>query len=103
MLFLRFWGGAMQSWQPIRKHCFAATALLAVFVILRPASAQPTHPPSLDDILQGLENNLHHYDTSIPSFFCDEHVVSQMFPAPASENTVTNSIFRLKRSIGPDN
>jgi hypothetical protein len=65
--------------------------------------AQPVHPPTLDDILLGLESNLHHYDTTIPSFFCDEHVVSQMFPAPTSQNTVTNSVFHLKRSVNADN
>ena len=93
----------MQSRRPIREHRSALTALLAILIVLRPGLAQPAHSPTLDNILQGLENNLHHYDTSIPSFFCDEHVVSQMFPAPTSQNTVTNSIFRLKRSVSPDN
>jgi hypothetical protein len=79
------------------------TALLCAIVVLQPALAQPAHPPTLDDILLGLENSLHHYDTSIPSFFCDEHAVSQVFPGNTSQNTVTDSIFRLKRVVNPDN
>ena len=93
----------MECWRRVRDHRPAMAALLCAFIVLQPALAQPAHPPTLDDILLGLENSLHHYDTSIPSFFCDEHVVSQMVPAPASQNTVTNSIFRLKRSVNADN
>jgi hypothetical protein len=92
----------MECWRPTQGHHAIVAVLLCAIIVLQPALAQPAHPPTLDDILLGLENNLHHYDTSIPSFFCDEHVVSQMFPAPASQNTVTNSVFRLKRSVNPD-
>jgi hypothetical protein len=93
----------MDCRRPTRRHRLTLALLLSAIIVLQPAFAQRTHPPTLDDILLGLENNLHHYDTSIPSFFCDEHVVSQMFPAPASQNTVTNSVFRLKRDVNPDN
>jgi hypothetical protein len=93
----------MQGWRSTREHWPIVAALFCVLIAPDPGLAQPAHPPTLDNILFGLENNLHHYDTSIPSFFCDEHVVSQMYPAPASQNTVTNSIFHLRRSVNADN
>jgi hypothetical protein len=61
------------------------------------AAAQQTHAPTLDEILQKLEANLDRYDASVPSFFCDEHVVSTVFPATGHPDTVTDSVFRLKR------
>jgi hypothetical protein len=91
----------MECARPTRHH-WPAAALLGTLIVLHTGLAQQPHPPTLDDILQGLENNLHHYDNSIPSFFCDEHVISQVFPGSASQNTTTNSIFRLKRSVNPD-
>jgi hypothetical protein len=65
--------------------------------------AQPAKAPSLDEILKRLEANLKHYDASVPSLFCDEHVISsQVAPHQSDENTVTDSIFRLRRTAGPD-
>ncbi|MFT4112411.1 hypothetical protein [Silvibacterium sp.] len=59
-------------------------------------------PPALDAILNRLEANLHHYDAGVPSLFCDEHVVSsQSVRDTPIENSVTDSIFRLRRTPGP--
>lgn len=58
--------------------------------------------PTLDEILERLEANLNHYDTRVPSLFCDEHVISQVEPGSHDEDTVTDSIFRLKRTPNPD-
>jgi len=56
----------------------------------------------LEEILQRLEANLNHYDTGLPSLFCDEHVISQVEPGLRNQNTVTDSVFRLKRTPNPD-
>jgi hypothetical protein len=76
--------------------------LLSVLAVFHPAFAQQAQAPTLDDILSALENNLHHYDTGVPSFFCDEHVVSTMAPGPKKQNATTESTFRLKRVLNPD-
>jgi len=76
--------------------------LLGVLWAMGVARAQQTVPPTLDDVLKGLEDNLQRYHTGVPNFFCDEHVVSQVAPGPRSADTVTDSVFRLKRVIGPD-
>jgi len=58
--------------------------------------------PTLDEILHRLEANLNHYDTSVPSLFCDEHVVSQMVSGSQNHDTITDSVFRLKRTANAD-
>lgn len=62
-------------------------------------SSAASTPPTLDEILQKLEANLDRYDSSVPSFFCDEHVASRVFPSPGHPDTVTDSVFRLKRVL----
>ena len=64
--------------------------------------AQPAKMPTLEDILQRLDLNLSHYDAHVPSLFCDEHVMSQVKPGPRGQNTLTDSIFRLKRILNSD-
>jgi len=64
--------------------------------------AQQATTPTLEEILQRLEANLNHYDTRVPSLFCDEHVIAQVEPSLPSGDTVTDSIFRLKRTANPD-
>ncbi len=64
--------------------------------------AQQTKAPTLDEILQRLDANLTHYDTAVPSFFCDEHVISQVEPGIHGQSTVTDSVFRLIRTPNPD-
>ena len=58
--------------------------------------------PTLGEILQRLEANLNHYDTHLPSLFCDEEVVSKVEPGLPDQNTVTEAIFRLKRTPNSD-
>ena len=57
----------------------------------------------MDEIIERLEANLNHYDAGVPSFFCEEHVVSQVEPGLRNQNTVTDSVFRLKRAPSPPN
>lgn len=65
--------------------------------------AQQTKTPALGEILQRLEANLDQYDTGVPSFFCDEHVLSsRVQPGTRDQDTVTDSVFRLKRTTNPD-
>jgi hypothetical protein len=78
-------------------------ALLGVILGLSSAlCAQPAKTPTLEEILDRLEAHLNHYDTSVPSLFCDEHVVSQVQPGDRDQNTITDSVFRLKRTSNPD-
>jgi hypothetical protein len=87
----------MGSLRSLRDHGLVVLALLGVLLPLRHAAAQETPPPTLDDILVRLEVNLVHYDKVVPSFFCDEHIVSQVRSAQGTRSMVTDSIFRLKR------
>ncbi len=82
-----------------RSSRAALTMLLGSILAFHSASAQTASPVTLDDILLRLENNLHRYHTEIPSFFCAEHVISQVVPG---SRTITDSVFRLKRLPGPD-
>lgn len=80
----------------------AAISLVACLGFSCVLHAQEAKKPTLAEILQRLETNLNHYDTGVPSFFCDEHVVSQMEPGVRDQNTVTDSVFRLKRTADSD-
>ena len=64
--------------------------------------AQQTKPPTLEEVLQRLEENLNRYDTGVPSLFCDEHVTSRVVPGMTDQDTITDSVFRLKRTPNPD-
>ncbi len=69
------------------------------------SSLQPekSAKPTLDEILLQLEKNFFQYHASIPSFFCDEQVLSEMHQSGFLRSlTRADSIFRLKRS-GHDN
>lgn len=76
--------------------------LLALLGSSAVSSSQPARTPTLEEILQRLETNLRLYDAGVPSLFCDEHVVSYVEPGQRRQNTVTDSVFRLKRTSGPD-
>jgi hypothetical protein len=90
----------MQTWRPAREYRLAI-ALLACMMAVPAAAQQQLQPLTLDDILLRLESNLHQYDSQVPSFLCDEHVVSQILSG-RGQTTVTDSVFRLKRTTKPD-
>jgi len=77
-----------------------AISLVAFIGLSSTLCAQRAKTPTLDEILKRLEANLNRYDTGLPSLFCDEHVLSQVQPGQRSQNT--DSVFRLKRTPGPD-
>jgi hypothetical protein len=74
------------------------------------APERKTGTPTLEGILQTLQDNLDAYHHGIPSFLCDEHAVSKMAPllttspyvTSRSQNTVTDSTFRVKRTTNAD-
>jgi hypothetical protein len=83
----------------------SSTAIL-LFAFLGFSSAlcaQQAKMPALEEILQRLEANLNRYDTRVPSLFCDEHVISRVEPGQRNnKDTITDSVFRLKRTPNPD-
>ena len=97
-----------------RGRWMAVAGLLGVMVGLRAGAAQKaetttqkaqtqtTETPTMHEILQRLQENLEQYDSGVPSFFADEHVVSRMVPDVHDQETVTDSVFRLKRTPHPD-
>jgi hypothetical protein len=67
--------------------------------------AQQAQTPTLNDILQKLQDNLDAYHRGIPSFYCDERAVSRIavqYTGHQSQNTITDSTFRVKRTANPD-
>ena len=80
----------------------AALSLVALLGFSAVLPAQKTKPPTVAEILNRLEANLDHYDAAVPSLFCEEHAVSRVTPAQRDQDTVTDSIFRLKRTANPD-
>jgi hypothetical protein len=84
------------------RTSFAAISLVAVLGFSSALCAQRAKTPTLQEVLERLEANLDHYDTGLPSLFCDEHVVSQVEPGLPKDNTITDSIFRLKRTPNHD-
>jgi hypothetical protein len=78
-----------------------AISLVAFLGFSSALCAQGAKTPALEEILQRLEANLNHYDTGIPSLFCDEHVLSRVEPGSRNQDTITDSVFRLKRTATP--
>jgi hypothetical protein len=85
------------------RKSFLTISLLALLAantaLLR---AQKMETPTLEGILQRLQENLNQYDSGVPSFFADEHVVSRLVPDVHDQETVTDSVFRLKRILNAD-
>ncbi|MEO6816947.1 MAG: hypothetical protein ABI177_09610 [Edaphobacter sp.] len=79
------------------KLRIATIALLSLLVVSHTSLAQPASPPTLDDVLQQLDANLHRYQAQVPDFFCSEHVVSSQTYNRKQQMTVNDSIFRLER------
>jgi hypothetical protein len=76
-----------------KKRCIAVAVLIGMEVWVC-AGAVAQKASTLAEILERLQENLNQYDSSVPSFFCDERVVMG--------GTVTDSTFLLKRIPRPD-
>src|SRR3984885_16293593 len=81
-----------------RHHRLQIILLLQFTAALPLALAQQAPPPTLDEILLRLEENLNHYDKEVPNFFCNEHVVSSLSYAKKHQSSVTDSVFRVVRT-----
>ncbi|MDW5264882.1 MULTISPECIES: hypothetical protein [Acidobacteriaceae] len=90
------------------KALSTAISLVALIGLSSALCAQQPKAPTLEEILQRLEANLNHYDAGVPSFFCNEHVISEVKHDlrnehdPRNEDTVIDSVFRLKRTPSPN-
>ena len=62
-----------------------------------PGQAQRSKTLTLDQIINRLDANLAQYESTVPNLFCDEHAVSERFPARNSQIRTTDSVFRLNR------
>lgn len=83
---------------------FARTmASIVLMAVSCAVGAQGKKALGLGEVLQRLDANLKAYDAGVPSLFCDEHVVSSRTePRERDLNTVTESVFRLKRTPQTD-
>lgn len=87
----------------LKRKCPRAAVVLAAFCGLSSTWCQQSvKSPALADILRRLDGNLNRFDSSVPSFFCDEHILSQVESDAGSHKTVTDSVFRLQRVSGED-
>jgi hypothetical protein len=79
------------------------SALVPASVLAQQAAPSANAPatPELNDILLRMQTNLWDYLSTVPDFFADEHVVSEIKQEGARGiKTTTDSVFRLVRSHG---
>jgi hypothetical protein len=81
------------------RHQSLQIILLLNFAAFPSVLAQQAAPPTLDEILLRLENNLDRYDKQVPNFFCSEHIVSSLTYGKKRQSTVTDSVFRVTRTV----
>jgi hypothetical protein len=75
-----------------------AASWAAVCFAQQPTAASTPSTLSLHEILLRLQGNLSDYLTNVPSFFCDERVISNREqPGLPNKRTTTDSVFRLRR------
>lgn len=80
-----------------------AISLTAFLLLALALPAQTTKTVTLNEILDRMEANLDNHDAHLPSLFCDEHVISSRFEyGSPDQTTVTDSVFRLKRTRKSD-
>lgn len=80
----------------MRSSCLFGIVLSAL--LLGPSLAQLPTQLSVTEILTRLQENASSYLSSVPSFFADEHVSSNLNqPNDLKITTVTDSIFRIRR------
>ena len=84
------------------ERCTAVAGLIGMGVWVCAGAVAQT-APTLEEILERLQENLTQYDSSVPSFFCDERVLTASPRAPMGYGaTVTDLTFSRKRIPRPD-
>jgi hypothetical protein len=89
----------MEGRRQTGHHRLQIILFLNFIAAFHSALAQQAATPTLDEILLRLENNLDRYDKQVPNFFCNEHVVSSLIYGKKQQSTVTDSVFRVTRSL----
>ena len=90
---------------PLAAAVLAAWLLLPGDAASQPSSGARAKEAELESLLAALEEHVQDYAHSVPSFLCKEHVVSEMEPTPTpggSTRIVTDSVFRVRRTLEPD-
>ena len=71
--------------------------LLAFSTVVIARAQQPDS--ALDNLLSRIEANTEQYKASVPSFLCDEHIVSQeLYDGKLKHETTVDALFRVTRS-----
>ena len=71
--------------------------LLACSTVIIVRAQQPDS--ALDNLLSRIEANTEQYKASVPSFLCDEHIVSQeLYDGKLKHETTVDALFRVTRS-----
>jgi hypothetical protein len=95
----------------VENSRFAAAVFAVILIAATPlASAAQTQPaaPSaatdpLADLIAHLQDNINDFKRTVPSFFCNEHIVSEMTSgiATGSQRTIIDATFRIRRAEDP--
>lgn len=81
------------------------SAILFLITTAPAIFAQATTSWTLDSVLERLEENSRSFDTSLPSFLCEEHIVSEVqagLTAAGFQRVSADSTFRIVREESPD-
>jgi hypothetical protein len=76
------------------------------YVVLAGAlvSAQSHEPPNLEEMLSQVEANADRYSATVPSFICNEHIVSQeLHQGRLKRETTVDAVFTVTRSASQAN
>jgi hypothetical protein len=63
----------------------------------RPDAPVGSRALTLDDVLEGLQANLHDYRQTVPDLYCNERVESTLQGRGTNQKTVTEATFRLRK------
>jgi len=89
----------MRVLQHLRQIPAACTLLAGILV-----SAQAQQPLSLDQLLSQIEVNTERYSATVPSFICNEHVLSQeVHEGKIKRETTVDAVFSVTRSTAKAN
>jgi hypothetical protein len=91
----------------VEKSRFTAAFFAAILLITAPLVSTAQTPPdtaALTALLAHLQDNINNFNHTLPSFFCNEHIVSKITSGPAiggSHRTIVDATFRIRRADDP--